>query len=124
MATASTDSGGNGGQANSNNGADANASTTGTSNADNLQKIKLRQLATKAKGHFDQGKYDDCIGVLKSIVKEQDRLGIILLELVEKQNMIQKLEKLASHLTMILRQILMSSKILQRREYLISKKQY
>ena len=70
MATASTDSGGNGGQANSNNGADANASTTGTSNADNLQKIKLRQLATKAKGHFDQGKYDDCIGVLKSIVKD------------------------------------------------------
>jgi CCR4-NOT transcription complex subunit 10 len=45
------------------------SNSSGNSKADNQEKIKLRQLATKAKGFFDNGKFDDCITVLKSIVE-------------------------------------------------------
>ena len=55
---------GNGGQANGNNGADERFHHR-HSNADNLTKSSLT-TSHEGKGHFDQGKYDDCIGVLKS----------------------------------------------------------
>ena len=45
-----------------------NNTDSNNSKADNQEKIKLRQLATKAKAFFDNEKYDNCITVLKSIV--------------------------------------------------------